>query len=62
MSQNFQPVDVTTNIEEFALSVESNITDLNYTMILTDNSREVSNFINGFIAQLRNTFELNILT
>ena len=62
MSQNFQPVDVTTNIEEFALSVKSNITDLNYTMILTDNSREVSNFINGFIAQLRNTFELNILT
>ena len=32
------------------LSVESNITDSNYTMELIDNSREVSYFIAGFIA------------
>ena len=50
MSQNLQPVDVTTDIEEFMSSVESNITDSNYAMRLTDNSREVSNFIAGFIA------------
>ena len=40
MSQNLQPVDVTTDIEKFILSVESNITDSNYTMRLTDNSRK----------------------
>ena len=50
MSQNFQHVDVTTDIEEFMLSVESNITDSIYTMRLTDNLREVSDFIAGFIA------------
>ena len=49
-SQNFQPVDVTTDIEEFMLFVESNITDSNYTIRLTNNSREVSDFIAGFIA------------
>ena len=50
MSQNFQHVDVTTDIEEFMLSVESNITDSIYTMRLTDNSRKISDFITGFIA------------
>ena len=48
-SQNLQPVDVTSDIEEFMLSVERNITDSNYTMRLTDNSREVSDFIARFI-------------
>ena len=42
VSQILQHVDVTTVIEEFMLSVESNITDSIYTMRLTDNSREVS--------------------
>ena len=41
MSQNLQPVDVTTYIEEFMLSVELNITDSNYTVRLTYNSIEV---------------------
>ena len=50
MSQNLQPVDVRINIEELILSVESIITDSNYTMRLTDNSREISNFIAEFIA------------
>ena len=54
MSQNLQPVDVTTDIEEFMLSVESNIWYIWYiwynTMRLLDNSREVSDFIAGFIA------------
>ena len=50
MSQNLQAVDVTTDIEEFMLSVESNITDSNYTMRLAANSREVSDLIAGFIA------------
>ena len=48
--QNLQHVNVTTDIEEFMLSVESNITDSIYTIILTDNSREISDFIAEFIA------------
>ena len=50
MSQNLQHVDVTTDIEEFMLFVESNRTDSNYTMRFTDNSKEVPYFIAGFIA------------
>ena len=36
VTQNLSSVDVTTDIEEFMLSVESNITNLKYTMRLTD--------------------------
>ena len=51
MSQNFHPVDVTTDIKEFMLSVESNTTDSNFIMKLTDNSKQVSDFIAGIIAK-----------
>ena len=49
MSHNLH-FDVTTDIEEFILSVESNINDSNYTMRLIDNSRDF--IIAGLIAHM----------
>ena len=75
MNLNLQQVNITTDIEEFMLFVESNITDSNYTMKLNDNLREVVGFIAHkskritkdcceylSINQLRNSFESNIFT
>lgn len=51
IKQNFLHDDNTREAEELLSSVESKMDDAKYTMVLSQESREVSDFIAGFIAQ-----------